>query len=150
MEGITIPPEVYSHPLVLWVIVIGVAVTLAIKFGRSYAAALAPIADWWSQRAIRRLQRQGRLEDAAAALNDQRNRLLSVQLSGVSAQLEAVLRQSREDAERHREEMAMIRGQLADTQNQLTATQAQLAEALAEIASLRAELAEYRGEHPPL
>ncbi|MCD2099524.1 hypothetical protein QNA24_30210 [Rhodococcus qingshengii] len=148
MEGITIPPEVYTNPVVLWVIVAGVALGLLIKFGKSYASQLAPLFTWWSQRDVRRLQRQGELEKAAEALNDQRNRLLSVQLSGVSAQLEGVLRQAREDAERHHREIESVRNQLSATQAQLADTQVQLTKALAEIASLRSELAAYQASSP--
>jgi len=136
---VQIPASALNHPFLVLVFVGAVSVFIIARFGREIIHMMAPLGDWWSQRSIRRLERQGRLEQAAEALNDQRNRLLSVQLAGVSAQLEAVLRQAREDAERHHEEITSLRAQL-------TATQLQLDEAMKEIAQLRAELATYRGE----
>ncbi|NKZ90522.1 hypothetical protein GS966_11320 [Rhodococcus hoagii] len=124
---------------VVWAGVVTAVVTAAAAAAPKVRGILAPVGKWLSEFKVRRIQRQARIEAAAQALQDQRNRLLSVQLAGVAQQLESALRQSREDGERYANELAALRAELAENK-------AQLAAQTVEIAALRAELSEYRGE----
>ncbi|WP_329405392.1 hypothetical protein OG563_26380 [Nocardia vinacea] len=131
------PPEM--HPWVVWAMVIAGVVTVAATAVPKVREVLSPIFKFFSGWKVRRIERQVRIEAAGYALNDERNRMLSVQLAGVAAQLDSVLRQNRIDAERHQGELSELRGELAETK-------AQLAAAMVEVAALRAELAAYRKE----
>ncbi|MFD3463754.1 hypothetical protein ACFWVM_28905 [Nocardia fluminea] len=151
-----------THPWVVWATVIAAVITVAAATVPRVRELISPIFGFVSSREVRKIERQARIEAAAAALHDERNRLLSIQLSGVSAQLDAVLRQSREDAdryqdqldellrqrredsERHQAQLDDLRERLSNTSDELAATTAQLSAAMVEIAALRAELAAYR------
>ncbi|AXQ65145.1 hypothetical protein SEA_SCHMIDT_23 [Gordonia phage Schmidt] len=80
-----------------------------------------------------RIETRAQIEAAAAILNDQRVRLLTDQLHGISVQI-------KEQRQLYESEMTALREQLADTQTALD-------EALAEIGELREELAAYRLAH---
>ncbi|WP_433662437.1 hypothetical protein ACQPW1_09965 [Nocardia sp. CA-128927] len=127
-----------THPWVVWASVVVAVLTIAAAAVPKVRELVRPILAFVGGFRIRRIERLGRIEAAAAVLNDQRVELLSVQLSGVAAQLDSVLRQSREDSTRYQSEIASLRTELA-------ATKAELAASRVEIAALRAELAEYRG-----
>ncbi|MFI8976926.1 hypothetical protein ACIGO9_28870 [Nocardia asteroides] len=126
-----------QHPWVVWAAVISAVIALVAATIPRVREIVGPVFGFVSNYRVRRIQRQARIEAAAAALNDERNRLLSIQLAGVASQLDNVLRQTRAADERHQNELAELR-------NELSATKAQLAAATAEVAALRAELAEYR------
>lgn len=106
MEDITIPAGVlsqaFAHPLVWWVIVGGVALVIAAKFGSSTATIIAPLVKWWSEREARKILRQAEIEAAALILNDQRIVALTEQVQGLAAELSAA-----------RREIASLRAELA-------------------------------------
>lgn len=126
-----------QHPWVVWAAVIAAVIAIAAATIPRVREIVGPVFGFFSNYRVRRIERQTRIEAAGAALHDERNRLLSLQLAGVAAQLDSVLRQGRVDAQRHQIELAELRSELADTK-------AQLAAAMVEVAALRGELAEYR------
>lgn len=123
MEDITIPSEVWTHPVVWWVLVIGVALTVALRFGRTIASGLAPMFSWWEARTARKILRQAEIEAAALILNDQRVAALTAQVAGLTTQVSSL-------------------------NAQLAAAHGEIGSLRGEIASLRSELAAYRADAP--
>ncbi|MBD8056714.1 hypothetical protein ICV35_23995 [Rhodococcus ruber] len=102
MGDITIPADVWQHPLVWWAILLGVAVTIVVKFGSANAVTLSPFFKWWSEREARAILRRAEIEAAALILNDQRIVALTDQVRGLATELAAA-----------RAEIASLRAELA-------------------------------------
>ncbi|MGW4240898.1 hypothetical protein [Nocardia sp. NPDC004722] len=133
-----------GHPWVVWASVAVAVITIAAAAVPKVREILRPVIEFVAGARVRRIQRQARIEAAAAILNDQRVELLSLQLSGVAAQLDSVLAQAREDAARYQAQIAELRTELADTKAELTASRVEIAE----LRSALAEYAEKRGITP--
>lgn len=125
MGGITIPADVWQHPLVWWLILAGVAFTIVVKFGSANAVTITPLFRWWSERDARKIMRQAEIEAAALILNDQRVVALTNQVMGLVKQVQELT-----------SELSTAHGEITSLRN--------------EIASLRKELGDYRDEHPEL
>lgn len=125
-----------GHPWVVWASVAVAVLTIAAAAVPKVREILYPVFEFVAGARVRRIERQARIEAAAAILNDARVEMLSIQLAGVAAQLDSVLAQAREDAARYQLQIAELRAELVDTKAELTASRV-------EIAELRAALAEY-------
>lgn len=102
MGDITIPADVWQHPLVWWVLIIFVALLIAATFGAKIAGIVSPLFKWWSDREARKILRRAEIEAAALILNDQRIVALTDQVRGLATELAAA-----------RAEIASLRAELA-------------------------------------
>lgn len=129
MDGITIPTEALSHPVVMWAFVAVVVVTL---IASKIWPQVSPLWVWWQGRHERKYQRQLKIATAAAMVTDAHAEALRGEISDLR---EEIVRQRRELITQRDEERAR-----ADRlESELREVRFQLEQALLELRQWRQE-----------